>query len=234
MSDPEFELESWVTVRSFPSAWEARLAHARLESEGIDGLVADENVGSLYGGNLVGGVKLRVRERDAARAAELLGSHRPLPEIYLVTEDDLHRQRCPGCKSDNLSFERWSLIGFLGAWLLLGLALPVPRRRWTCRGCGSVWKEEDFGGRDMPEPEEEGLVTVARFHGPLEAHLAKTLLESEGIDACVREDRLPALSLLSDRPSARNRLEVHPEDAERALAILAEVEDVGNEIPAAE
>ncbi|HEX7186572.1 MAG TPA: DUF2007 domain-containing protein [Thermoanaerobaculia bacterium] len=234
MSDPRFELESWVTVGSFPSPWEARLALARLESEGIDSQIADENVGSLYGGNLVGGVKLRVRQEDAGRAAELLDSRRPLPEIYLVTEDDLHRQRCPSCKSDNLSFERWSLLGFLGAWLLLGLALPVPRRRWTCRNCRSVWKEEDFGGRDMPEPEEEGLTTVARFHSPLEAHLAKTLLESEGIDACVREDRLPALNLLSGQPSARNRLEVHPEDAERALAILVEVEDAGNEMPAAE
>lgn len=74
--------------------------------------------------------------------------------------------------------------------------------------------------------EPVALVTVGRFPTPWEAHLARTLLESEGIDACVLEERLPAVSLLTGEPVAMSRVEVHPEDAERALEILAEVEEL--------
>jgi hypothetical protein len=67
----------------------------------------------------------------------------------------------------------------------------------------------------------ESLVTVGRFPTPWEAQLARTLLESEGIDVCLMEERLPPVSLLTGTPLALNRVEVHPEDAERALALLA-------------
>lgn len=146
MIDPEFDLETLVTVGAYASPWEAQLARACLEAEGVDSVVADEHLGRIWCATTVGGIKLRVREEDAPRAAELLRSRRPIPELYLVTESDLPAaQRCPSCKSDNLVLERWSVLGFLGTWLLLGLALPVPRRRWSCRGCYSVWKDEDFG-----------------------------------------------------------------------------------------
>jgi hypothetical protein len=75
------------------------------------------------------------------------------------------------------------------------------------------------------EPLEEGrgaLVTVARFRTTWEAHLARTLLESAGIEACVFEDRVPLVSLLSGIAVAHNRLEVRDEDAERAGTVLAE------------
>ena len=76
----------------------------------------------------------------------------------------------------------------------------------------------------MPEGEEPDLidlVTVARFGTPWEAHLARTLLESYGIDACVMEERFPPLDLLTGQPLALNRLAVHPDDADRALEALA-------------
>ena len=217
--DERYELETLITVGVFASAWEARLAQARLEAEGIDAMIADEHTGHLYGANLVGGVKLRVREDEAGRAGELLRDRRPLPEIYLVTEEDARQPRCPTCRSDHSSFERGSLRGLRGSWLLLGVALPVPRRRWSCRGCGAEWK-------DMEEPDmDPALVTVGRFRSPWEAHLARTLLESEGIEACVVEDRLPALNLLNGQPPEPNRLEVHPDDADRALELLAQVDE---------
>jgi hypothetical protein len=65
------------------------------------------------------------------------------------------------------------------------------------------------------------LVTVARFYNPWDAHLARTLLESEGIACCVFEDRIPLLNLLSGAPLALNRLEVHDYNAERAAALLS-------------
>jgi hypothetical protein len=97
---------------------------------------------------------------------------------------------------------------------------------WSCRGCGSDWKDEEIGFE--PEAEEEdlmaNLVTVARFTTPWEAHLARTLLESEGIEACVMEERLPPVNLLTGEMRAFNRLEVREDDAARALDLLAQIQ----------
>jgi len=153
---------------------------------------------------VVGGVKLRVREGAAARASELLAQESPLPELYLVTEEDAREPRCPSCRSTHVDYAGW------------------PRSRWTCHLCGATW-------RDEAPPEEDtaadpGLVTVARFPTPWAAHLARTLLESHGIEACVMEERFPPLDLLTGQPLALNRVAVHHEDAGRALELLAAVE----------
>ena len=171
MSGPEYDLEKLVTVETFSSSWEAQLARACLEAEGIHSIIADEHFHRLYSAlsSTLGGVRLQVRPEDAGPAAELLRNRRPI--LYLVTEDD-----------DQPPFE------------------------------------------EVEEP--VALVTVGRFPTPWEAHLARTLLESEGIDACVMEERLPAVSLLTGERVAMSRIEVYPEDAERALEILAEVEEL--------
>ncbi|HEY4575814.1 MAG TPA: DUF2007 domain-containing protein [Thermoanaerobaculia bacterium] len=175
MLNPEYELTRLVTVETFSSPWEAQLARAALESEGIDAVIADEHFLRLYGAltGTLGGVRLQVRPEDADRATDLLRNRRPF--LYVVKEED---------------------------------SLPA---------------------LDEPEQEPAALVTVGRFYTPWEAHLARTLLESEGIDACVHEERLPGVSLLTGAPTALSRVEVYPEDVERALEILAAVEEPGPE-----
>jgi ribosomal protein L37AE/L43A len=196
-----YELERFVTVATYVFPWEAQLAKARLESEGIESVVNDEITAGLYGANAIGGVKLRVREEDAERATALLSTMQPLPEIYLVTEDDARRPRCPECRSEHVAPEGWF------------------RRRWSCSACGAVWRDPAEAGEEPEEP--AGLVTVARFHTPWEAHLARTVLESYGIESCVLEDRLPSLNLFTGESPALNRLEVHPADADLAAELLA-------------
>jgi hypothetical protein len=89
-SDSELALERLVTIETFSSPWQAQLARACLESEGIQAVVADEHFYRLYGAlsGTLGGVKLQVRPEEAQRASELLRNRQPIPEIYLVTEED--------------------------------------------------------------------------------------------------------------------------------------------------
>lgn len=166
--EPEFDLESLVTVGTYASSWEAQLAHACLEAEGVGSVVADEHLGRIWCATTVGGIKLQVREEDALRASELLRSREPTPELYVVTDSDLPLpRRCPICRSDNLSVERWSVLGLLGAWLFLGLALPVPRRRWTCHGCGADLGLEPDGPDGIDGDGAEGA-EAPQFTSPAE------------------------------------------------------------------
>ena len=45
-------------------------------------------------------------------------------------------------RAAELRYRRWSLKAFVAAWLLLGFPVPVLHRRWSCRGCGQEWRED--------------------------------------------------------------------------------------------
>jgi hypothetical protein len=169
-----YEPDSLVTVATFAYPWEAELARARLDAEGVESVIADEHLSRLYGAGIVGGVKVRVRREEADRASALLREQRPIPEIYLVKPEDTQGD------------------------------------------------DEPVEVEEMVDGEERigDLVTVARFTTPWEAHLARTRLESEGIEACVLEERLPPVNLFTGEILAMNRLAVNESDAGRAREIL--------------
>lgn len=218
-----------VTLRTYAMPWEAQLARARLAAEGIEVAIPEEHLSRLYCGN-AGGIRLQVRAADLEHAEELLRRLQPIPEIHLVTEDDLARRRCPTCLSEDVGRR-----AFAASRTVLGVPLPVPELRWVCGGCGAVWKQQEEETVAAAEGPSGELVTVARFATPWEAHLARTRLESEGVEACVLEERLPPVDLLSGRPLALNRVAVHAEDAEIARDILAEEGDESPEpMPASE
>jgi len=64
-----------VVIASFGLPWEAHLAKARLEAEGIRAVLLDEQAISAnpFYSPALGGVKLAVAAPDAARAREILG-----------------------------------------------------------------------------------------------------------------------------------------------------------------
>lgn len=224
MLPPRYELEELQTVATFTSPWEAQLAKAVLESEGIEAMIADENLIRLYWAlsNAIGGVKVQVRPDDLERARTHLASCQPLPEIYLVEDEDLARTRCPECRSENVEFERWSRLGFVGSWVLFGVPVPIPRRRWVCRQCGCAWRPEVGEVESKAELLHPDLVTVARFPAPWLAHLARTRLEAAGIEACVFEERFPPINLVTGADLALNRVAVNAADESLAREILAE------------
>jgi hypothetical protein len=137
-----------VTVGRFREVWEAHLARAELESEGIFAHVADEQMVTmnwLYS-NALGGVRLQVPAMEADRAREILSDR----VEFVILDDDASPEEekaweeavpgpCPRCGSENVSrkrFATWSL--FLNI-LLLGLLLRDDRLQ--CEECRYKWEE---------------------------------------------------------------------------------------------
>ncbi len=64
-------VEKLVTIATYGNPIEANLARIKLASEDIDCFLAGENAVAVYG-NIVGTVKLQVRQSDVERATEIL------------------------------------------------------------------------------------------------------------------------------------------------------------------
>ena len=71
----EYFYQDFVQIGSFPSSFEANLAKSRLESEGIECFISDENISKVLGSGLVdgifGGVKLWVKCLDKEKALSI-------------------------------------------------------------------------------------------------------------------------------------------------------------------
>jgi hypothetical protein len=73
-------VEKLVTIATYSNPIDANLAKIKLESEDIDCFLAGENAVAVYG-NIIGTVKLQVRQFDVERATEVL--NRPPDETKL-------------------------------------------------------------------------------------------------------------------------------------------------------
>lgn len=123
-----------VTVGSYSFPYEAHLARAKLESEGIPAFVADEhtiNMQWLYS-QALGGVKVQVPEDFAEQARELLEedlAQRPIEQELI---------NCPQCGACEFAYlVRGKRVAYLLFWLL-GFPLWRVRRQRECRVCGFV------------------------------------------------------------------------------------------------
>ena len=67
------EQDRLVVVRTFLNRIDADLAQGALEAAGIDAMVGADDAEGNQPGLWMGGVRLLVREEDAAEAAEVLG-----------------------------------------------------------------------------------------------------------------------------------------------------------------
>ena len=82
-----------VTLATFDNSIKAELARSALANAGIDARLGDEDLATMLPSNMVGGVKLIVREEDAERAIEI---YREI-EAHLnadsnIDDDELERQ----------------------------------------------------------------------------------------------------------------------------------------------
>lgn len=68
------EHDQLVTVATFDFDWQAHIAQGLLTEEGIQSVIDNEIFGSLYpiGFNSIGGINLKVMNRDAERARQII------------------------------------------------------------------------------------------------------------------------------------------------------------------
>jgi hypothetical protein len=132
-----------VTLQHFRDIPQALLAKGKLESAGIECLLADGNLVRMDWllSNAIGGLRLQVQEKDLETARALLNE--PIPaELW---EDDLgeafEQPRCPKCYSLDIGYEKIDRFWTYGLWLLLQFPLPIRKDNWKCYTCGSEWLE---------------------------------------------------------------------------------------------
>ena len=135
----------WVTVATFWQPPPAHIARARLEAEGIDCVILDENLIAtdwLFA-NAVGGIKLQVRASDAAAAVRLLEGRPPSDAAAVEAAGEPlfdGQTRCPRCGSGEVYPVRLARRLVFLSVLLLGAPLPIFARRSRCASCGFEWR----------------------------------------------------------------------------------------------
>lgn len=127
-----------VVIASFRQPTEAHLARMRLEAEGIEVSLRNENLVSVqpfYTG-VVGGVQLVVRPEDAEVSAKIIGSY----QSDSHSRYQVDQQRCPNCESEDIRriTELGTLLMVL-TLLTLGLAWFLLYRTHKCNKCGHAW-----------------------------------------------------------------------------------------------
>lgn len=136
------EAPSPVIIARYGGVPEALVAKSMLDSAGIESFLSDENLVRLdwFYSNLVGGIKLMVREEDAETARKVLEQN--IPEKLEVTGVGEYAQPlCPQCGSLDVSFDELNKqIAYPG--LLLGIPMPVNHEGGKCHGCGHEWDPE--------------------------------------------------------------------------------------------
>ncbi|WP_206052657.1 putative signal transducing protein [Neptunomonas marina] len=126
------------TIAHYDYPHEAHIARAKLESEGIPAVLADEQTITmqwLYA-QALGGVKLQVPASAAETALALLAEDRShaVDQEQGITSDDL----CPACQSRHLSTHtKGKRVAFL---VFLGLDFPLfPVSHYRqCDDCGHI------------------------------------------------------------------------------------------------
>jgi rubredoxin len=141
---PGAEFVSRVTVGRFRDLSEALLAKGLLESAGIECFLADQDMVRMdwYYSNAIGGMRLQVKEEDAASATEIL--EQPIPNNFELdgTGEIYEQPRCPNCQSLDIQFEGVDQgLGLTTAWAIR-LPLPLRSDTWKCNSCGHLWKSE--------------------------------------------------------------------------------------------
>jgi hypothetical protein len=149
-------MSRYITIATYIGAWEAHLARAKLESEGIFAVVLDDQISSInwFYSNAVGGVRLQVCEADAQKAALILEKTTEHDPATQQESPDLDSSipACPSCSSTSIRRERFSLPIALLSLLLFGLPFLLNRKRVICMNCNRKWKTSELIMKPQGDP----------------------------------------------------------------------------------
>lgn len=128
------EEEKFKLLRRFQYTSEAIIFQGKLESQGIEVFLRDNNIvdsNPLYS-NAVGGVKLFVKTEDFERANDILG------EVSLYSVDDENQPiQCPKCSAEQVEMET-SIDGvksFFQVAILGAFAQFFSKYKYKCQNC---------------------------------------------------------------------------------------------------
>ncbi|MEO5777918.1 MAG: DUF2007 domain-containing protein [Flavobacterium sp.] len=128
------EEEKFTLLRRFQYSSEAIIYQGKLESQGIDVFLRDNNIvdsNPLYS-NAVGGVKMFVKTEDFDKANEILG------DVSLYSVDDENQPlKCPECGAEQVDMEQ-SIDGvrsFFRVLFLGAFALLFSKYKHKCQNC---------------------------------------------------------------------------------------------------
>jgi hypothetical protein len=137
------KISDLVILRKFRDLPEALIAKGALESAGIECFLGDDMTIRMdwLWSDALGGIKLLVRKEDADGAQQLLDQG--IPEGFDVKGVGKYKQpRCPYCQSLHISFEDLNKpVAYTS--ILIGVPIPLSRRRWKCQSCGRTWQGSD-------------------------------------------------------------------------------------------
>jgi len=141
--DSPYENQRFLLLRQFRDLPNALVSGSVLNSASIDFFLADENTIRMdwFWSNLLGGIKLCVRESDADAASDLLDLD--IPENFdFAGVGEYEQPRCPNCQSLEVFFQGLNKPTDYSR-VLLGASLPLSRSLWQCDSCGHQWPESN-------------------------------------------------------------------------------------------
>jgi hypothetical protein len=128
----------FVILRTFDSYIEAHMLLGRLEEEGFDCWLKDENIVTINPilANAVGGIKLMIL-KEQKENAEIL-----LRQLYELRKASF---ACPKCNSHNIEFintprKAINWLSTIVSWMVSSYAIAV-EQTWRCFDCNAEFKE---------------------------------------------------------------------------------------------
>ena len=135
-------MDDFITIATYDDYLSANLDKQKLDEQGIDCYLADENTVTIKWilKNALGGIKLRVPARQTEEALRILNEKREEIQVDFKLEGKENDLICPNCGSNNTGTEKYSKSIAGWTWLLLGFPITAtPIKQHRCFYCGHKW-----------------------------------------------------------------------------------------------